>query len=295
MNISSLIVTYNRLDKLKKTVEATLALPFKFVVIVDNGSTDGTAEWLNNIINERLIVLSSTVNTGGAGGFKLGAEWIVKNLVTDWVLFYDDDAYPNDDFFSRIETEKLKNNTVYACNVIDTSGVRCKMNIPWRKHPYGFRENIEYQLNPYLYIPDASKNENVVSVSFVGMLINLHTLTDFIECIYDELFIYFDDVYFGHHLRLKNVPMVFLSNVIVVHDVNSRGSYIPPWKVYYLVRNILYSKHLFGAHSPFDWTYIILRLVKYILSAVGHPDSIKYLVKIIGGVRDGISKHKSGR
>lgn len=295
MNISSLIVTYNRLDKLKKTVEATLALPFKFVVIVDNGSTDGTAEWLNNIINERLIVLSSTVNTGGAGGFKLGAEWIVKNLDTDWVLFYDDDAYPNDDFFSRIKAEELNNNTVYACNIVDTSGVRCKMNIPWKKHPHGFRENIEYQLDPNRYIPDATKNESVVSVSFVGMIISLDILADSTKYIYDELFIYFDDVYFGHHLRLNNVPIIFLSRVVVVHDVNSRSTHIPPWKVYYLIRNMIYSKALFGNGSPFDWMYITLRLIKYTLLTFRHPESINYIKKIIGGVRDGIYKHKAGR
>lgn len=79
------------------------------------------------------------------------------------------------------------------------------------KHPHGFRENIEYQLDPNRYIPDATKNESVVSVSFVGMIISLDILADSTKYIYDELFIYFDDVYFGHHLRLNNVPIIFLS------------------------------------------------------------------------------------
>ncbi|MBN3339109.1 hypothetical protein H4W20_03762 [Klebsiella pneumoniae] len=42
MKYTALIVTFNRLGKLKKTVEETLKLEFTNIVIVNNGSTDGT-------------------------------------------------------------------------------------------------------------------------------------------------------------------------------------------------------------------------------------------------------------
>ncbi len=41
MKYTALIVTFNRLGKLKKTVEETLKLEFTNIVIVNNGSTDG--------------------------------------------------------------------------------------------------------------------------------------------------------------------------------------------------------------------------------------------------------------
>lgn len=57
MKYTALIVTFNRLGKLKKTVEETLKLEFTNIVIVNNGSTDGTQAWLSSIVDTRVIVL----------------------------------------------------------------------------------------------------------------------------------------------------------------------------------------------------------------------------------------------
>lgn len=59
MKYTALIVTFNRLGKLKKTVEETLKLEFTNIVIVNNGSTDGTQAWLSSIVDTRVIVLTS--------------------------------------------------------------------------------------------------------------------------------------------------------------------------------------------------------------------------------------------
>ncbi len=69
MKIAALIVTYNRIEKLKKCWAAVESLPFHEIVIVDNASTDGTFDWLMNLSDPRIKVISSEVNDGGAGGF----------------------------------------------------------------------------------------------------------------------------------------------------------------------------------------------------------------------------------
>ncbi len=54
MKYTALIVTFNRLGKLK-TVEETLKLEFTNIVIVNNGSTDGTqAGFRQLLIHESL-------------------------------------------------------------------------------------------------------------------------------------------------------------------------------------------------------------------------------------------------
>ena len=48
MKIGAVVVTYNRLDKLKKALESfekQLYLP-AYVIVADNASTDGTAQYL---------------------------------------------------------------------------------------------------------------------------------------------------------------------------------------------------------------------------------------------------------
>lgn len=76
MKYTALIVTFNRLGKLKKTVEETLKLEFTNIVIVNNGSTDGTQAWLSSIVDTRVIVLTLTENTDSravADGLHRGA------------------------------------------------------------------------------------------------------------------------------------------------------------------------------------------------------------------------------
>ena len=292
MNITALIVTYNRLNKLKKTVQATLALPFKSVIVVDNASTDGTMEWLRTNCDKRLIVLPCNENTGGAGGFKYGSEWIVNNIETDWVLFYDDDAYPQADFFKRIQVELLTEKTVYACNVIDTHGTRCGMNIPWKKYPSSMLDNINYLVNSNGFIADGTKNDQIISVSFVGMLISKINLEKYYHFIDESLFIYFDDVYFSYHLHMNDIKMEYLMNLSVIHDVSQNTGYMAHWKVYYLIRNMMLSKHIFGSRRPFSNVYIFLRLIKYSVKALKHPEKKEYTKSLVRGVYDGICNHK---
>lgn len=64
----AVVVTYNRLDKLKDTIFRLLESSedeLSALVVVDNASTDGTADWLTRQTEPRLDVLLSEINRGG--------------------------------------------------------------------------------------------------------------------------------------------------------------------------------------------------------------------------------------
>ena len=47
MNIIAVVVTYNRMELLKRNIRCLQQnKPISSIVIVNNGSTDGTTEWL---------------------------------------------------------------------------------------------------------------------------------------------------------------------------------------------------------------------------------------------------------
>ena len=94
MNIVAVIVTHNRRHALLQTLAATLAQPFAGVVVVDNASTDGTREWLEQCDDPRLHLILHDQNAGGAGGFTLGMAAALERFNPDWLLCYDDDAFP---------------------------------------------------------------------------------------------------------------------------------------------------------------------------------------------------------
>ena len=73
MNIVAVVVTYNRIELLKRTVRCLQQnKPVSSIVVVNNGSTDATAEWLKT--QPGLIVISQA-NVGGSGGFYTGMQY----------------------------------------------------------------------------------------------------------------------------------------------------------------------------------------------------------------------------
>lgn len=158
MKYTALIVTFNRLGKLKKTVEETLKLEFTNIVIVNNGSTDGTQAWLSSIVDTRVIVLTLTENTGGAGGFKTGSQYICEQLASDWVFFYDDDAYPYPDTlksFSQLDKQGCR---VFSGLVKDPQGKPCPMNMPFSRVPTSLGDTVRYLRYPGEFIPAANRS-----------------------------------------------------------------------------------------------------------------------------------------
>lgn len=93
--VAAVIVTFNRLEKLKDTLSRTFSEPFKAIVVVNNCSTDGTGDWLDTLEEPRLHVIHSPSNQGGAGGFHQGFDYAAQQLPEcDWLVAFDDDAFP---------------------------------------------------------------------------------------------------------------------------------------------------------------------------------------------------------
>lgn len=295
MKISALVVTFNRLDKLKKCWAAVKQLSFHQVVIVDNASTDGTYEWLSTINDPRLVILHNENNEGGAGGFLLGSEWISNNTQPDWVLFFDDDAYPEKNIIDKFLVSDKGNAKVIASNVYDLNGSRCKMNIPWVKIPNNIHDIYLYKKSPFLYAAEEEGCSEIITFSFVGVFIDFETLKSSYLEIKKDLFIYFDDVYYSWSLKKMGCKMIYNPELIFHHDVVESSSAILPWKIYYLARNLILSRKMFPSEPPFSLFSIILRLCKYICMAKNSNNKIDYLKSLLKGMMDGVKYNFKGK
>ena len=102
MNVVAVVVTYNRLKLLKRNIACLRQnVPVSSIVVVNNGSTDGTAEWLKT--QDDLVVLEQE-NVGGAGGFYTGIEHAYR-MGAEWVWCMDDDVFPRADCLEKLLAE----------------------------------------------------------------------------------------------------------------------------------------------------------------------------------------------
>lgn len=99
-SIAAIIVTYNRLELLRGCVAAVRrqSRPTQEIIVVDNGCTDGSSEWL--AAQSGLTVIRQE-NQGGSGGQATGlkAACVAGH---DWMWLMDDDTEPNPTALERL-------------------------------------------------------------------------------------------------------------------------------------------------------------------------------------------------
>jgi len=249
-NLAAVIVTYNRIDKLKIALEHSRKCNFYRIVVVNNCSTDGTREWLDSLVDGNLDIIHSETNQGGAGGFYHGFRYVAEQIPeADWLVCFDDDAHPEGDIvatFGNMDIPQYVGSIAAAVYLPD--GRISEMNRPSRnpfwhlsefvaastKGRHGFHISDEkFQLNTPTEI-DAS--------SFVGCFIRLSLIRDKrIGLPRRELFIYADDIIYVLQIRKAGFRHWFVPTLTFSHDcqtlVNQKGIYHPLWKAYYTYRN----------------------------------------------------------
>lgn len=88
MKVSTVIPAYNRRDYLPRAIDSALAqtVPVDEVLIVDDGSTDGSAELVESRYGNRVRVIRQA-NTGVAGARRRG----IQEASGEWIAFLDSD------------------------------------------------------------------------------------------------------------------------------------------------------------------------------------------------------------
>ncbi|MCI6222725.1 MAG: glycosyltransferase [Succiniclasticum sp.] len=250
-DIGVVIVTYNRLNKLKRTLSSYSSqklLP-KYILVVNNASTDGTdaflSEWKlqnnqHDIVAKYVINLSE--NRGGSGGFYIGQEKAVS-LDANWIMLADDDAYPSRDYIEGMQLfiEEHKNENISAvCGKVDQHGVfanehRGRLNNLWSVSQYR------------KILSDEDYKRKVVDVdwiSYVGIVVSKKSLKK-AGLVNKDYFIWCDDM--EHCMRLKTVGrLICIPQYAMVHDCDLAHMELS-WKTYYGWRNRIdmFRRHFF--------------------------------------------------
>ena len=102
-SIASITTAYNAARILPRQIDVLLrqSLPLQEIIVVDNGSTDGTAA----MVRERypqVTVLRLSTNAGAAGGRAAGLRYAALERRHDWIWNFDDDSVPGESTLEKM-------------------------------------------------------------------------------------------------------------------------------------------------------------------------------------------------
>lgn len=300
MKIAAVIVTHNRIEKLRITVTRALAEPLDDVLVFDNASSDGTPEWLAQQSDPRLTVLRSEQNIGGAGGFSEALQQAVELADPDWVVVMDDDGRPTEGAVAVFRKMQHGEWDAVGAAVLTPDGDVCEMNRPYRNPFWHFREfarTLTGQGRRGFHLADAAYAEDAEAIgidmaSFVGLFLSRKAIAC---CGFPDarLFIYGDDQLYTLQMRRKGLRIGFVPQIRFEHDTASRqgnGGVVlrPVWKAYYMYRNALIAYRV--AAGIWFWPLVPLLVAKWRRQARDYgSDGERFRQMLNIAVRDGLA------
>lgn len=267
--IAILVVTYNRLECLKKWIELVRNLKIKdgyqyVPFIIDNHSTDDTELYMKKIEIENdnnFKYYRLDENTGGSGGFSFGVKQTIEEGM-DFIWGMDDDAYPEyDSLYNLISIyETFSNNVCLYSN-----------------------SNFDSDFKNGRY-------KKVLSWMFVGFFIPKEIVLD-IGYPRNDFFIYHDDTEYASRISIKYEIYKVKSSIInhrngVAEMLPSRKLFnkkiefykLPDWKLYYFIRNSILKYPV----SNFKYYKEIIRVIIKYMFPIIYLSPRQFKVFIIG-------------
>ena len=204
--IAAVVVTFNRLDLLKKCIESIRNQTRKLdeIIIINNSSTDGTLEWLNEQTDLTVITQE---NSGSAGGQYTGIKTAYEKGY-DWIWCLDTDVIPNSTSLQAfLESEiSLDISTGFLSSLIFfKDGKLCNVNIPYL--------HLEKKVVESFVVVD---NLEIISSSFGSVLFRGHII-DKIGLPDKRYFIWGDDVDYTFRIIERGYKGYLIKKSIATH------------------------------------------------------------------------------
>jgi rhamnopyranosyl-N-acetylglucosaminyl-diphospho-decaprenol beta-1,3/1,4-galactofuranosyltransferase len=300
-SIYAVVVTFNRKALLKRCLDALVSQTQTpgCIIVIDNASTDGTEKLFENRVTKAaapIIYSKMQNNEGGTGGFFYGIK-LALEAGAQWIWLMDDDALPDSQALKNLANRILDKKDIYGSVAIGIDDKNGRLCFPLKKTNKKVNKFIEYH-------DDMLEIEKLSWIPFLGFLIHRETINK-IGLPDKDFFILDDDVEYSERAKKYGSNIFSIKSSIIYHPIQQTLKYncfgniiyyrsMPPWKVYYDVRNkILTAKQ----HYPKSlWTQTLPGiLVRAILSLYHEQHKINYLSTYIKAIKDGLIGKKGKR
>lgn len=275
IDISVVVVNWNAGNQLRSCIDSVIAFGWNFVesiVVVDNGSTDGSAETVEGL--PKVKVIRTGENLGFGKACNLGARY----TTSQYLLFLNPDAALFSDTLSKVLTymEDQANAKVGICGVqlldetghISRSCARFPSSLRFIAHATGV-DRIFSRLGHFMAEWDHNESrqvDHVIGAFFFVRCALFNDLGGFDE----RFFVYLEDLDFSYRVHHAGFTSVYLTNVQAFHAGGGTSNQVKARRLFYSLRSrLLYAfKHfsLIGAFGVLLATLFLEPLSRSVLA-----------------------------
>jgi len=283
--VFAIVVTFNRKVLLRECIKAlqTQSYPLSQIVIVNNASTDGTQEMLEEFPTLKILNLPS--NIGSSGGYYEGMKWAFESGA-EWFWLMDDDVEPLQDALEN----QLKYSHISQCihptkyflngDVFEWEQIFCPvLGITVKLKEASFKNGKEW-----CYVNTGC---------FEGMLIN-RSIVKKIGYPDKRFFTCYDDTIYGFLASLYT-NTIYIRKASFLKKINPKSQSPSDIKLYYSVRNyLLEAEYLIkmGFQTRGFYLLCFCYLVFHMLMrSIVREYSIKRFYIVLKAAKDGIRKN----
>lgn len=256
MKITAVVVTYNRLNLLKQVIEALKKNNPSDIIVINNGSTDGSREWLDEQTGINVVHQD---NVGGSGGFYTGIKKAYQEGA-DWIWCMDDDVMPHADCLSHL----LRHAQRPGIGILSPRRLHDGKVFTHEFQRFNFSNPLTSMHAGKLAKMQIDKSTPIVGCDFEGPFIS-RRVVERIGLPNKDLFIFYDDTDYCLRAHLAGFELLYVPEALMDkykffnNDNWTTRNRKKKWKRYYQVRNNAYLNHHYGK----NWS------VRYLRSLIG--------------------------
>ena len=237
--VAVVIVSWNAKEYLEKCLTSLLKQSYEDyeVIFVDNGSRDGSAEFIRtNFPTIRLLVLE--LNVGFAKGNNIGIESVLKDETIRHVVLLSSDTIVEADFLAALVNAAESDERVGSCQpkmlsmddpkILDAVGITITQDGGAVQLGYGKRNS-----------DDEDKITEVFGAN-AGAVLYKSSMLKQIGLLDEDCFAYYEDVDLALRARLAGWKCLFVPTARVYHKHSITYGKQSPFKEYLLTRNQYY-------------------------------------------------------
>lgn len=232
--VAVVVLNYKGWQDSIKCVKSLFAqtYPTFHVVLIENGSHDGSAEELRKLKDPHLTYMEEEANTGFTGGVNIGIRWAMENSY-DCVALFNNDAHAEPDWLENLVRAMQRTNaSVVTGLLLSTDGIH--IDDAGDDYSTWGIPSLRVEQKPVSYAPESG----FVFGATGGATLYKVSLLQEIGLFDDVFFAYNEDVDIDWRTQLAGHKVYYEKSAVAYHKHSATSKKMPGFTTTQVFRNL---------------------------------------------------------